>query len=83
MAECARVTSVNISGGPWFSSTYKVAALDRVRQLREGGGFLCVTAVEFVSDAPNPYGGKAARARFVGYNAYDYRTLIQVQDFFY
>jgi len=53
-----------VSGGPWFSSTYKVAARDAARH-----GFLCVKTIEYISAAPNPFGGNAARARFVGYQA--------------
>jgi hypothetical protein len=62
LADCGAEPS--ISGGPWFSSTYKVAARDAARH-----GFLCVKTIEYVSAAPNPFGGNAARARFVGYQA--------------
>jgi len=53
---------VNVSGGPWLSSTYKMAAQDEAKR-----GMFCVKKVEYVSDAPNPFGGKAARANFIGY----------------
>ncbi len=62
LADCGAEPA--ISGGPWFSSTYKVAARDAARS-----GFLCVKTVEYISAAPNPFGGNAARARFVGYQA--------------
>jgi hypothetical protein len=75
-ADCG--TSPKISGGPWFSSTYSVAANDEARR-----GFFCVKLVEYVSAAPNPFGGKAARARFIGYNTGDFQPTVQVRDFAY
>jgi len=72
-----------ISGGPWFSSTYKVAARDEAKR-----GFFCVKTIEYVSDAPNPFGGKAARARFRGYRhtyskTQPYNLVDEVRDFAY
>jgi len=68
-----------LSGGPWFSSTYSVAANDQARAV----GMLCVKSIEYVGAAPNPFGGNAARARFTGYGASDFQPLVVVQDFFY
>lgn len=68
-----------ISGGPWFSSTYSVAVVDETK----GGDFFCVTTVEYISAAPNPFGGKAARARFTGYEKRTFESISQVRDFAY
>jgi hypothetical protein len=50
---------------------------------QQGGGFLCVKSVEYVSAAPNPFGGNAARARFTGYDGFEYKLVNQVRDFPY
>jgi hypothetical protein len=71
-----------LSGGPWFSSTYSVAANDEVNRAKRDGYF-CIKTVEYVSAAPNPFGGKAARAKFIGYNNRNFAPLVQVRDFPY
>jgi hypothetical protein len=81
VADCGN--SPAMSGGPWFSSTYKIAAQDEAQRAIAGGAFVCVKQIEYVSAAPNPFGGSAARARFVGYDKMDYNSLIQVRDFPY
>lgn len=53
-----------ISGGPWFSSTYKVGAADEAQRI----GLLCVKRIQYVGPAVNPMGGNAARAVFIGYD---------------
>lgn len=68
-----------LSGGPWFSSTYSVAAMDETQR----GNFFCVKTVEYVSAAPNPFGGNAARARFTGYRKDDFQPVTEVRDFAY
>jgi hypothetical protein len=68
-----------LSGGPWFSSTYRVAANDEIKN----AGFFCVKSVEYISAAPNPFGGNAARARFTGYRVGDFQSLVTVRDFAY
>jgi hypothetical protein len=78
-ADCG--ASAVLSGGPWFSSTYKIAAGDEAK--RAIGRFLCVKSVEYVSAAPNPFGGNAARAKFTGYDAMQLKPLIEVRDFAY
>jgi hypothetical protein len=78
-ADCG--TSPALSGGPWFSSTYNVGALDEAK--RALGPFLCIKSVEYVSAAPNPFGGKAARAKFTGYDAIQIKPLTDVRDFPY
>ena len=70
------------SGGPWFSSTYGVAANDEVQRAKEAGYF-CIKDVEYLSAAPNPFGGKAARAKFTGYKKDRFELLVQVRDFAY
>ena len=77
LADCG--TTPTISGGPWFSSTYKVAAGDATRNPQ----FLCVKSVEYISAAPNPYGGNAARAKFSGYEPFDYQPVVKLFDFAY
>lgn len=76
LADCG--SSPKISGGPWFSSTYSVGAGDAARR----SGLLCVKTIEYISDAPNPFGGKAARARFTGYSR-GFQLTSVVQDFPY
>ena len=49
----------------------------------KGGDFFCVTTVEYISAAPNPFGGKAARARFTGYEKRTFESISQVRDFAY
>lgn len=68
-----------LSGGPWFSSTYSVAAMDETQR----GNFFCIKTVEYVSAAPNPFGGNAARARFTGYRKGDFQSVVEVRDFAY
>jgi hypothetical protein len=66
----------SISGGPWFSSTYKIGATDAAQQALDQcqnfycpvNTYLCVKNVEYLGPAVNPMGGNAARARFYGYN---------------
>jgi hypothetical protein len=77
LADCGQ--GPKLLGGPWFSSTYKVAANDETRRI----GMLCVRSVEYVSAAPNPFGGNAARARFTGYSAADFQPVVAVHDFPY
>lgn len=77
LADCG--ASPRLSGGPWFSSTYSVAAKDQARSER----YLCIKSVEYISAAPNPFGGKAARARITGYTSYDFQPVVEVIDFAY
>lgn len=77
LADCGPQPS--ISGGPWFSSTYKTAAADAARNER----FLCVKIIEYVGPAVNPFGGNAARAKFTGYAASTFQPLSAVMDFPY
>lgn len=76
--DCGATPSV--SGGPWFSSTYKTGALDAVRQL---GQFICVKTIEYVGPAVNPFGGNAARAKFIGYDNTNYKPYFELSDFPY
>jgi hypothetical protein len=78
IADCGN--SPAMSGGPWFSSTYKIAAQDEARRAVAGGAFVCVKQIDYVSAAPNPFGGSAARGRFVGYDKVDYNSLTQIRD---
>jgi hypothetical protein len=71
-------TDIKLSGGPWFSSTYAIAAKDEAKR-----GFFCVKSIEYVSEAVNPFGGKAARARFIGYSQQDFSSVTEVRDFPY
>jgi len=77
LADCG--PSPQVTGGPWFSSTYSIAALDAARH----GNYLCTKTIEYISAAPNPFGGKAARARFTGYRAFDFQLVNEVRDFAY
>jgi hypothetical protein len=77
LADCG--ASPKLSGGPWLSSTYSVAAKDLARSER----YLCIKSVEYISAAPNPFGGNAARARITGYRSYDFQPVVEVQDFPY
>jgi hypothetical protein len=77
LANCG--ATPNISGGPWFSSTYKTAAIDSSRN----ESFLCVKTVEYIGAAVNLFGGNAARARFTGYDRVSYEPLSIVMDFPY
>lgn len=79
LADCG--PTPKISGGPWFSSTYSIAAVDTARNYKNA--FLCVKTVQYISAAPNPFGGKAARAEFIGYSAQDYGPVSYVADFPY
>jgi len=74
--------SPTLSGGPWVSSTYKVGALDEAERALSRW-FLCVKAIEYISPAPNPLGGNAARAKFVGYDRFEYKPHSEIRDFFY
>lgn len=80
IADCGN--GPKFSGGPWFSSTYSVAANDEARRAQQSEYF-CLKAIEYVSAAPNPFGGNAARVRFSGYSKNDFRLLVQVRDFAY
>jgi hypothetical protein len=77
LADCG--PQPTISGGPWFSSTYKIAASDASRN----GRFLCTKTIEYIGAAVNPFGGNAARARFTGYDAITFQPLVEVRDFPY
>jgi uncharacterized membrane protein YgcG len=77
LADCG--SRPNLAGGPSLSSTYSVAANDETRRV----GMLCVKSVEYISAAPTPYGGNAARARFTGYSASDFEPLVVIADFVY
>jgi hypothetical protein len=80
LADCG--TAPQISGGPWFSSTYSIAAGEAVRNYYPSQ-FLCVKTIKYRSDAPNPFGGKAARAEFIGYSAQTYEPVNYILDFPY
>jgi hypothetical protein len=77
LADCG--PSPTISGGPWFSSTYKVAAVDAAR----ADGMLCTKTVEYVGAAVNPFGGNAARAKFTGYDPINFQPVTVMRDFPY
>lgn len=80
ITDCGSAPSV--SGGPWsswFTSAYSVGALDEARR----GDFFCVKSIEYISPAPNPFGGSAARAQFTGYSASNFEQIVQVRDFIY
>ena len=77
LADCGPQPAV--SGGPWFSSTYKVAAADAAR----ADGLLCTKTVEYIGPAVNPFGGNAARAKFSGYDAINFQPVMVVRDFPY
>ena len=85
LADCGAKPS--IVGGPWFSSTYKVAVMDQAR-LRSSsdmfaGSFLCIKSIEYIGPAVNPMGGNAARAKFFGYDRSEFNARSEVQDFPY
>lgn len=62
-----------LSGSPWFDPTYKIAALETARTHT---GFFCVKTVEYIGPAPNPFGGKGAQIKLIGYGRdYTSRTL--------
>jgi hypothetical protein len=76
LKECGREPIMK--GGPWrswVSSAYKFAVQDLVKRLTSARdfrtAFLCVKSVEYLGDAPNPFGGNAARLKVIGA---DYRT---------
>jgi hypothetical protein len=81
LADCG--TAPTISGGPWFSSTYKTAATDMGRRPPPDGRFVCVKSIEYIGAAVNPFGGNAARAKFTGYDAFSFQPLSMVMDFPY
>ncbi|AGK57054.1 hypothetical protein HYPDE_26868 [Hyphomicrobium denitrificans 1NES1] len=58
----------NYNGGPWFAPSYKVSAHDQVQKVVASQRLLCVKSVDYVSVAPNPFGGNAARIRINGYD---------------
>ena len=68
LADCG--SSPSISGGPWFSSTYKTGVQHEIEEAMHGmfPSFFCVKSVEYLGPAPNPFGGNAARARFTGHD---------------
>ena len=70
-----------ISGGPWFSSTYKVGADDQASRMINSGQFICVKKIEYVGPAVNPMGGNAARAIFNGYSGQNIVPNRVVADF--
>lgn len=76
-ADCGSEPS--ISGGPWFSSTYKTAAMDAARNPQ----FFCVKSIEYIGAAVNVFGGNAARARFTGYAAFTFEPVSVVMNFPY
>lgn len=77
LADCGSVPK--ISGGPWFSSTYEIAARDEARR----SGFLCVKLIKYLSAAPTRL-AERRRARFTGYrNNNDYSAAAEVRDFAY
>jgi hypothetical protein len=81
LADCG--SEATFSGGPWFSSTYKMAATDMGRRRPPDGRFLCVKTIEYIGAAVNPFGGNAARAKFIGYDAFTFQPLSMVMDFPY
>jgi hypothetical protein len=81
IADCG--AEPTFSGGPWFSSTYKTAAIDMGRRPPPDGRFLCVKTIEYIGAAVNPFGGNAARAKFTGYDAFAFQPLSMVMDFPY
>jgi hypothetical protein len=78
LAECG--SEPNFIGGPGSSDTYKVGALDKARAI--SGTFLCIKTIEYIGPAVNPFGGKAARAKFMGFD-HQFNTVVEVFDFFY
>jgi hypothetical protein len=75
LADCGGTPK--LVGGPWFSSTYSVAARDVAQH---ANGFACVKLVEYISAAPNPFGGKAARVRLTGFDDRDFQPKVAVID---
>ena len=71
-----------ISGGPWFSSTYKVAVNDEIGKYIQSGRMFCIKSVEYISAAPNPLGGNAARIKVTGYDR-SLRLVYFVEDIAY
>jgi hypothetical protein len=80
LADCG--DSPVISGGPWFSSTYKVGALDEARN-QTGPRFVCVKEIEYIGRAVNPFGGNAARATFTGFQVETFQPIAVTLDFPY
>lgn len=80
-ADCG--TAPAITGGPWFSFTYKVGATDEAQRLVHSGQLFCIKTVEYMSPAVNPMGGNAARAIFAGYNGQTFDPLRVIADFPY
>jgi hypothetical protein len=78
-------SSPAISGGPWFSSTYKTGVQHEVEEATRGmfPSFFCVKSVEYLGPAPNPFGGNAARARFTGHDLRDLSTITTERQFPY
>ena len=77
LSDCGQ--SPTLSGGPWFSSTYKVGAIDEAKRV----GMLCVKSIEYVGPAVNPMGGNAARAKFFGYDRQTASPIVFQRDFPY
>jgi hypothetical protein len=77
LADCGSNWPTLISG-PWFSSTYKTAAIDGAKR----SNYLCVKSIEYLGPAPNPFGGNAAKARVIFYTNNAIRET-QVIEFFY
>jgi hypothetical protein len=57
----------SLSGGPWFSSTYKIAAQDAVRLVIQypSNNYICVKTVEYLSAAESSTSASIARTSFV------------------
>lgn len=66
-----------VTGGPWFSSTYKVGALDEASRQVNSSEFFCIIKIEYISPAVNPMGGHAARANFFGFVYTDGPNIIK------
>jgi hypothetical protein len=71
--------SPNVTGGPLFSPTYKIGATDAASR----SGLLCVKEIQYVGPAVNPFGGNAARAKFIGYDQQTGNSVSVIRDFPY
>ncbi len=83
LADCGPAPSV--SGGPWFSSTYKAAVRNEIVNITRGidRSFFCIKSVEYLGAAPNPFGGNAARAKFTGYDPDNLNLTTREREFPY
>ncbi|SDG88527.1 hypothetical protein SAMN05216338_1003323 [Bradyrhizobium sp. Rc2d] len=77
LADCGSNWPTLISG-PWFSTTYKTAAIDGARR----SNYLCVKSIEYLGAAPNPFGLNSAKARLIFYTNNAIRQTQDI-DFFY